>query len=126
MSICANCTQLLPIDVCATSIIIGTVLAADTEYNIYFRCLANDFLIKYTATSDENGLLTLVPEYPFVFAVGVGYEVWVNTTSYSECGDRIDFCSQHSTCYSVEFVRITLTDTAPETNVQTFKTVDCC
>ncbi len=130
MSICAPCTKLLPIDVCATSIIIGTVADANTSYNVYFRNLANDFLVKYKTTSDGDGLITLVPDNGFAFASGVLYEIWVNKTSNINCGDDLTICETTAKCYSVEFERMNIVlndDQEPdEENIQTLKTVDCC
>lgn len=136
MSLCVPCTRLLPIDICCTSIIIGVVPQINTPYNIYFRSLANGFIVKYQATSSATGLLTLEPENGFILACGMLYEVWANTTNYSQCGDDLTICDTTAQCYQVEFERIKNDFTAEQItynltynelyNVQEFKTTDCC
>lgn len=132
MSICSQCTQLLPIDICATSIVIGTVPQANTEYNIYFKSLATDYMVSFKATSDSNSLLTLEPENGFDLAVGMSYEVYVNTTTSGSCGDNLTICTTTATCYMVEFERVKRILTTYQIaysesyNVQEFQTTNCC
>lgn len=130
MSLCAPCTQLMPVDICATSIIIGEVPLANTEYNIYFRSLANGFVIKYRATSDGSNILTLTPNNGFVLATEMVYEVWVNRSTTSDCGDDLIICSTTARCFTVIFQRTNSEligeQEASETNIQELKTIGCC
>lgn len=132
-SICNPCTKLLPVDICATSIIIGHVPSANTIYNIWFRSLANGFTVGYTGTSDSNKLLGLSLPNGLALACGLLYEVWVNTSNYSQCGVPLIICDTTAECYSVEFERMAPgEETAYQLtygssyNAQEFKMEDCC
>lgn len=105
MSICSQCTRLKPVSICTNNLIIGTVTAS-TIYNIYFRSLSNGFVVKYTATSDGSGLLTLSPVDGFVLACNHLYELYVNTSTSSTTGTNLTIGTATSTCYNVLFEQI--------------------
>lgn len=106
MSICNSCTALKPVSICNTNLIIGTVANANQNYNIYFRSLANGFLVKYTATSDVNGLLTLSPDDGFVLATNHLYEIHVNQIQSTSTGANLTIGSTTDTCYKVMFEQV--------------------
>lgn len=106
MSICNSCPRLKPISICVNNLIIGTVSSLSTSYNIYFRSLANGFVVKYTATSDGAGLLTLSPTDGFVLASNHLYELYVNTTTSSSTGANLTIGTTTATCYNVMFEQV--------------------
>lgn len=106
MSICQSCTALKPVSICNTNLIIGTVANASQSYNIYFRSLANGFLIKYTATSSSAGLLTLSPASGFVLATNHTYEMFVNQSTSVSTGVNLTIGSTVATCYNVIFEKV--------------------
>lgn len=106
MSLCNACTRLKPVSVCASNIIIGTVANANQNYNIYFRSLSNGFLVKYTATSNGSGLLTLSPTDGFVLATNHLYELFVNQSQSTSTGANLTIGSTTATCYNVMFEQV--------------------
>ena len=104
MSLCAPCTRLKQISVCTDSIVIGTVSSINTVYHIYFVSLANGMRIRYTATSDANGLLTLTPADGFILATNHLYEIFVTTGTSVTTGDNLTIGSTTTTCYQLSFV----------------------
>lgn len=103
MSLCSQCYALKPVSICTTNLIIGTVANANQNYNIYFRSLANGFLVKYTATSDGSGLLTLSPSDGFLLAMNHVYEMYVNQTQSTSTGVNLTIGSTTATCFNVTF-----------------------
>lgn len=106
MSLCNFCTRLKPVSICVNNLIIGTVSGLSTSYNIYFRSLANGFIVKYTATSNGAGLLTLSPTDGFVLATNHLYEMYVNTSTSSSTGANLTIGTTTATCYSVMFEQV--------------------
>lgn len=106
MSICSQCTRLKPVSICASNLIIGTVANANQNYNIYFRSLSNGFIVKYTATSNGSGLLTLSPTDGFVLATNHLYEMYVNTSTSSSTGANLTIGTTTATCYNVMFEQV--------------------
>lgn len=106
MSICSQCTRLKPVSICVNNLIIGTVSGTSTLYNIYFRSLANGFIVKYTATSSGAGLLTLSPTDGFVLATNHLYEMYVNTYTSSSTGANLTIGTTTATCYNVMFEQV--------------------
>ena len=106
MSLCNNCTPLKPVSICNNDLIIGTVANNNTLYNIYFRCLANGMVVKYTATSDNAGLLTLSPDAGFIFATNMVYELYVNNTTSSSTGANLTIGGTTATCFSLMFEQV--------------------
>lgn len=106
MSLCTQCVALKPVSICNSNLIIGTVGSNNTLYNIYFRSLANGFVVKYTATSNGSGLLTLSPEDGFVLATNHLYELYVNTSTSSSTGANLTIGTSTATCYTVMFEQV--------------------
>ncbi len=106
MSLCSACTALKPVSICNTNLIIGTVASNNTLYNIYFRSLSNGFLVKYTATSNGSGLLTLSPADGFVLATNHLYEMYVNTSTSTSTGANLTIGTTTATCYNVMFEQV--------------------
>lgn len=106
MSLCAPCTRLKNVALCTESLVIGTVAAANTLHNIYFRSLASGFFVKYRAVSDANGLLTLTPADGFVLSSNTLYELWVNTSNSTETGLDLTIDGSAAKCYTVMFDKI--------------------
>ena len=106
MSLCSKCTELKPVSICNNDLIIGTVASNDTLYNIYFRCLSNGMIVKYTATSNGSGLLTLSPSDGFVMATNMVYELYVNKTTSSSTGENLTIDGVTKTCYNVMFEQV--------------------
>lgn len=104
---CNNCTRLKPVNICATSLVIGTVENTDEEYNIIFTSLANGFKVRYKADSDVDGLLTLTPESGFALATDMGYEIIVNQSNSLETGDEFTIGTVADDCFTLSFTRIT-------------------
>src|SRR5574343_1852824 len=105
MSLCSQCTRLKPVSICVNNLIIGTV-SASTSYSIYFRSLANGFIVKYTATSNGAGLLTLSPTDGVVLATNHLYEMYVNTSTSSSTGANLTIGTTTATCYNVMFEQV--------------------
>lgn len=103
MSLCEPCTRLKNIAICTDTIVIGTVATISTSYNIYFRSLANGMIVRYTATSDVNGLLTLTPTDGFVLSPNIIYEIWVNKTNSNLEGENLTISGTAATCYTLMF-----------------------
>lgn len=89
MSYCAPCTNIGLLYICYDEIEIGIVENADTMYYVYFMSLANGFVVKYSATSDGDGLLIIESDGGFVLSENTGYEIWVNQTD--DQSDREEF-----------------------------------
>lgn len=106
MSICSQCTRLKPVSICTNNLIIGTVANANQNYNIYFRSLSNGFLVKYTATSNGSGLLTLSPTDGLVLAVNNLYELYVNQTQSTSTGANLTIGTTTATCFNVIFEQV--------------------
>lgn len=106
MSLCTACTSLKPISICNTNLIIGTVANANQNYNIYFRSLSNGFIVKYTATSSADGLLTLSPEDGFVLSTNHTYEMFVNQSQSTSTGVDLTIGTTTATCYNVIFEQV--------------------
>lgn len=106
MSLCSPCTRLKNVALCTDSLVIGTVGSNNTLYNIYFRSLSNDMIVKYTATSSVAGLLTLTPTDGFILAGNTLYELWVNTSNSSQTGVNLTIGGAAATCYTLMFDRI--------------------
>lgn len=106
MSLCSQCTHLKPVSICTNNLIIGTVGSFNTLYNIFFRSLANGFLVKYTATSNGSGLLTLSSNDGFVLATNHLYEMYVNTSTSTSTGANLTIGSVTDTCYNVLFEQV--------------------
>lgn len=106
MSLCNNCTELKTVSICVNDLIIGTVASNNTLYNIYFRSVATGLLIKYTATSNGSGLLTLTPTSGFIFSVNTFYELFVNKTTSLSTGESLTIGGVAATCYKVMFEQV--------------------
>lgn len=106
MSICTPCTRLKSVAICTNSLVIGTVATHSTSYNVYFRSLANDMVVKYTTTSSVAGLLTLTPTAGFILAANTLYEVWVNKTNSNLTGENLTIGTTTATCYTIMFERV--------------------
>lgn len=106
MSLCQSCTRLKPVSICVNNLIIGTVANASQNYNIYFRSLANGFLVKYVATSNGSGLLTLSPVDGLVLATNHLYEIFVNQSQSTSTGANLTIGSTVATCYNVMFEQV--------------------
>lgn len=106
MSLCHSCTRLKPVSICTTNLIIGTVANANQNYNIYFRSLANGFLVKYVATSNGSGLLTLSPTDGLILATNHLYEMYVNQTQSTSTGAILTIGATVATCYNIMFEQV--------------------
>ena len=104
---CNNCTRLKPINICADSIIIGTVDNPDEEYNVILTSLANGFKVRYKCDSDMDGLLTLTPDNGFSLATNMAYQLIVNQSNSLETGDDLTIGTITDDCYTLSFERIT-------------------
>ena len=105
-SYCTPCTQLKEISVCTDAIIVGTVGTNNTAYNIYLRSLANDMIVKFTATSSGAGLLTITSTGGFNLATSTGYELWVNKVSSIAAQENLTIGTGTHLCYTVNFIRV--------------------
>ena len=106
MSLCSQCVRLKPVSICTGDLIIGTVSSFNTLYNIFFRSLANGFLVKYTATSNGSGLLILSPADGLVLATNHLYEMYVNTSTSTSTGANLTIGTTTTTCYNVLFEQV--------------------
>lgn len=106
MSNCIQCTALKPVAICTGDLIIGTVASTSTLYNIFFKSLSNGFIVKYTATSDGAGLLTLTPSDGFVLSTNHLYELFVNKTTSTSTGENLTIGSTTDTCFNVMFQEV--------------------
>lgn len=110
MSLCNQSTALKPVSICTNNLIIGTVGSNNTLYNIFFRSLSNGFLVKYTATSNGSGLLTLSPTDGFVLACNHLYELYVNTSTSTSSGVSLTIGNKTDTSFKLMFERVNVGD----------------
>jgi hypothetical protein len=121
MSICTPCKAVKPVSICTTNLIIGTVAGLNTTYNIFFRSLANGFLVKYTVTSDGAGLLVLSPNDGLVLACNHTYEMYVNTSTSASTGANLTIGTVTATCFNVKFEQVNDDDSIYSYINQTFE-----
>ena len=105
MSFCTPCTNIGLLYICYDELEIGTVDNADTLYYIYFMSLANGFIVKYSATSDSNGLLTIESTGGFVLSENTGYEIWVNQTDDQSDKEEFQINGITNECFMTNFKR---------------------
>jgi hypothetical protein len=102
--LCSPCSKLSEIYICGeTSMEIGIVRSVSTVYYVYIQNIANENVVKYSATSDSNGLLTITNSNGFDLAENTFYEIWLNITN--DENDREPFFVKgiSNTCFSVKF-----------------------
>jgi hypothetical protein len=106
MGLCQSCRRLKPVAICVEDLTIGTVQDINTTYNIFFKSLANGFTIKYTAISDNDGLLILSPSNGFILAQNHLYEMYVNKTTSMSSGEPLDIDGVVADCFQVMFTSV--------------------
>ena len=117
MNLCAQCIKTKELNICTDALIIGTV-TANTYYNIWFRCLANGFIVKYEATSDAYGLLILDSSAGLILATNLGYEMYINTTSSVETGEDFVIGTTTVNCLVLTFVNAGFVSTSQTIELQ--------
>lgn len=105
MSLCTPCTKTKDINICTDELIIGTVTPS-TDYNVYFRSLANGFIVKYELTSDSYGTLSIdTSTDELLVACNIGYELFINQTTSYNTGEDFIIGTTTVNCLNVQFIR---------------------